>query len=137
MTTMNAARELIYSTFITDWAGATPITFANESFNADTEGGDAWVRLTIHHKPSRQRSLGPVGQRKYDRLASVIVQVYTDVDEGVQTSDTHVTSVKDIFEGSGAMAGLDFFVAEFREIGPDGRWFQVNVEIPFTYEEIR
>lgn len=138
MTTMNEATEAVYGKFITDWAAATAVTFDDEEFDPEAEGGNEWVRVTVRHRPSDPQTIGRTGNRRYDRVASVIVQIYTDVKThpGRAQADARADAVKNIFEGI-RLGGLVFYEADWREIGADGRWYQLNVEVPFSYEEQR
>ena len=134
MTTLNQAREAIYSRFVTEWAAATVLTFENEEFDEPTD--DPWARLTVRHTSRTQKTLGKVGNRKFRSAAIVLVQVYTRTNTGVQQGDTLAVQAKDIFEAV-SFSGLDFNDGVVRETGPDGKWYQHLAEIAFDYEDIK
>lgn len=136
MTTLNEAKEAIYLRFTDNFTGVTAdrIAFDNEEFNTPDSG--AWVRLVIRGLGRIQETLGKVGNRRFRTAAMVLVQVYTEVDTGVQQSDTLAKEAADIFEGV-SFSGLDFQSAVIRETGPDGKWYQSVVESEFDYQEIK
>lgn len=133
MTTMNAAREAVYSRWVAQWGTTSPFTFDNEAFDTPAV---AWARVTIRHTGSAQETLGETGNRRFRRSASVFVQLYGLVDRGTSVLDTLATTARGIFEGV-SFSGLDFTNAVVRESGNDGKWFQYVVEAFFDYEETK
>ncbi|MEE8608998.1 MAG: hypothetical protein V3S55_15445 [Nitrospiraceae bacterium] len=136
MTTLNQAREAVYSRFIAQFTGTSNIVFDNEAPPFDTNVVTEWVRLAVRNIERAQDTIGVVGNRRYRSGALVFVQVYTRSDTGVQQSDTLTIEVVDIFEGV-SFSGLDFNEAISKEIGPDGKWYQAVVEAQFDYDEIK
>lgn len=137
MTTLNEARGRIYQDFVTAWGATSPFTFDNEEFDPPNPPA-AWVRLTVRHNTSQQESLGPAGRRKYERGGSVFVQCFTPLDSGVSAADNLATVVRSTFEGKTLTPeNVRFTEVIVREIGPDGEWYQMNVEAVFTYTETR
>jgi Bacteriophage related domain of unknown function len=145
-TTLKAAREAILSRWITQWVDGssprTPYSFENEktappdavaaaAFGTDT---GSWVRLTMRSVNSEQETLGPVGSRKFTRYGNIHIQVFVPVDRGTADSDTLVGLARTVFEGA-RFNGVCCYAGSPKEVGPDGRWYQVNVTIPFTYYE--
>lgn len=138
MTTLAQARERIYESFVTDWGATSPFTLDNEAY--DTPVGSEWVRVAVRHNASNQETLGGIGNRKYERIGSVFVQCFTPLDKGLAAADNLAAAARAIFEGKTlAPAGeaIHFFDVVVREIGPDGAWYQVNVEAFFTYHETK
>lgn len=136
MTTSNEAKEAVYARFAAQFTGVASdnIVFDNEDIK---EPGDApWVRLVVRHLGRAQNTLGKEGNRRFRAAALVFVQVYTLAGSGTSQSDALVKEASDIFEGTG-FSGLSFGSAVPRETGPDGRWYQQLVEIPFDYDEIK
>lgn len=136
MTTLSEAKEAVYQRFVDNYTGVAldKITFDNEDFNEPGTG--AWVRLVVRSTARVQDTLGKPGNRRFRSSASVFVQVYTEVDTGVQQSDTLAKEAADIFEGV-SFSGLDFQSAVVRETSPDGKWYQSVVEAEFDYDEIK
>lgn len=136
MTTITAAREAVYQRFVDNFTGviASRITFDNESY--DPDGTDPWVRLAVRTSNRLQSTLGGTGNRRFRSTASVLVQVFAEVDTGVKSLDELAKEAADIFEGR-SFSGLDFQAVTIRETGPDGRWAQYLVEAEFDYDEIK
>lgn len=136
MTDIVAAKEAIYKAFADAWGVTTKLTFDNEAFTPPANA--AWVRLAVRHTASLQESLGRPGNRRFMRLGSVFVQVFTPIDKGVREADQLTKQAREIFEGK-TLTGtsISFRNVTIREIGPDGKWYQANVEAEFGYDEIR
>ena len=135
MTTRNEAREAIYQAFIDDWGTTTPYWFDNEV--ADTEEVAEWCRLTVRHSLASQETLGINGNRKFDRAGRVIIQIFVKLGAATTRLDELSTKVIEIFEGK-TIGGILFTAVTVREIGEDNqKWFNVNVEAPFNYTEIK
>lgn len=135
MTTLNDARKKIYDTFIAEYV-ASAFTFENEEFNPPA--GVAWLRLVVRNLVSLQESLGPVGRRKFDRQALVMVQVFTPLDQGTEQADNLSTAARVIFEGRTLTPeALRFNAGSIQEIGEDGAYYQTNLEVPFSYTELK
>lgn len=134
MTALNAARQSIYQRFITEWANTSPFTFDNEKF--DPPDTNPWVRLTVRHTGSVQETLGRIGNRKFNRSGSILIQVFIATNLGTETSDDLVTPARNIFEGA-SFNGVYANNSVVREVGIDGRWFQTIIETFFFYDEIK
>lgn len=134
MTTLDEAKESVYSRFVAQWGTTTPFVFDNEVFEEPVD--DPWVRLTVRSLSRGQETMGRTGNRRFRSAARVFVQVYTRTNTGVKQGDTLAVQAKDIFEAT-SFGGLDFNDGVVRETGPDGKWYQHIVEIAFDYEEIK
>lgn len=136
MTTRVEATEAIYQEFVDGW-GSEAFTFDDEKF--DPPDAAFWARLTVRHSDSRQDTLGKTGNRRFTRLGSVFVQVFTLANEGGRAaSDVLAETVRGIFEGV-SLAGttVRFTSVSISEIGPDGKWYGQVVEAAFEYDEIK
>lgn len=131
--TPNEAREAIEERFVAQWAARTLFTFENEKFKeagADTP----WVRLSVRHFGGGQETLGPKGQRKYQRIGAIIAQVFTPLVKGMKAGATYAQDIRGIFEGE-RFSDVYAWNGRVLEIGPDGKHYQTNIEIDITYEE--
>jgi len=135
MTSTQTARETIYQTFVTDWANATPVTFANEDFSPPTD--TPWVRLAVLHFTGNQETLGEVGNRRFRREGQISIQVFTPLNDGLRDIDALVQSARQIFEGRTLTGPIWCTDSAVQEIGPSDGWFQFNVDTDFAYEEVR
>ena len=137
MTTMAEAKQAMYSAFVTAWT-TTGFRYALDNEEFDPTDGEPWARCVIRHNDSGQETLGRVGNRKFARLGSVLVQVQTPQNEGTTEADSLAVTVREAFEGV-SLAGttVRFQDVVVRETGPTGAWFQTVVEANFEYDETR
>lgn len=131
MTTPNEAAEAISARFVAN-IGTTAHTFENE----DLKEPDTWMRLTIRTQARNQETLGPKGSRRYFSNASILVQCYSRTNIGRQPADTLARTVTTIFEGE-TFSGVTCNAAIARESPPEGKWYQIVVEVEFTYDETK
>lgn len=137
MTTITQAREAIYAAFVNASAiNAAQLTFDNEVF--DPPDNKPWIRLSVRHNSMSQETLGRVGDRKFQRLGTTFTQIFVRTDNGTDEADELAISAKNVFEGV-RLAGttVRFLDVLVREVGPDGKWYQVVVEANFEYDETR
>ena len=134
MTTLVSARELATELFDSLWNDRTPVVYGNDNAGHD-KGLVAWVRMTVSHAPvGGQETLGPVGQRRFQRNAIAQVEIRSPVNQGKAAADALTHAARGIFEGK-TYQGLYFGDAQARELGQDGRWDVTLVEAEFFYEE--
>lgn len=134
--TLNEARERIYQTFVTGWGATSPFVFDNEKL--DTPVDTDWVRVSVRHTASRQDTLGAVGNRKFLRFGSVIVQCFSKEDGGAGAAGTLAITARNLFEGKTlSPEGIWFNAVDIREIGASEGWYQINVEATFSYEQVK
>lgn len=136
MATLPQARERIYERFVAAWGSTSAFCFDNEKFDPPT--GAEWVRVSVRHRASVQDSLGEPGLRKFERIGAVFVQCFVPLDKGLSAADNLATAARNVFEGrTFNPEAIHFFDAATRELGPDGAWYQVNVEASFIYHETK
>jgi hypothetical protein len=134
--TPNAAREVIYAAFVSDWdvGPLSEYTFDNEIYTPPPDA--PWVRVTVRHMISGQETLGGTGTRKFTRTGKVFIQIFTLQDSGTQLADVFVEKAKSIFEGRVFPGPLWFKDANVMENGADGAWYGITVSIDFQYEDV-
>lgn len=135
MTTEVEARRAIYDRMIANWDTTLAVfTLAPKSFNPPAASN--WVRLAVVHEESEQRSLaGPLlGSRKYVRSGQITLQIFSPINNGMEPNDEMVRAGRTLFEGV-RFDGIRTFDAVANEIGPDGDYFQTNLDVAFDYEE--
>lgn len=146
MLTTEQARDammgLVKST-IDAWNIANPSTPVAETVWDDAEaksahdGKVAWVRASVRHAESNQRSLGSVGRRRFTRTGVVVLQVYTPFGDGFTLADRlAMKALRDALEGS-TTTGVWFRRVSAREVGKSGLHQQTNVVASFEYDERR
>jgi len=101
-------------------------------------GSDPWARVTLQHVTGNQASLtGGLGTARYSRAGILTIQIFTPAGEGLLEAHNLAKIITDAFEGTATANGVWFRNARVNEIGPDGDWYQVNVLIDFTYDEVK
>lgn len=135
MTTLAEAREAIYKTFIDAWDSIAPLTLDNEDFQPPN---GSWVRLSVRHTGGGQETLGRTGNRRFERSGTAFIQVFTLQDTGTAAADTLANLARSIFEGTSITnTTIRFNNVALTEIGPTGKWYQINVSAAFDYDETK
>lgn len=137
MVTLVDARETVYQRWIDQWGVTTPTTFDSEKFVPPE--GLAWVRVAMRHSGSRLEAIGGTGaggMNKFQRRGAVFIQIFTPINKGTREGDTLAQAARAVFEGITLSSNsIRFTNAVVREVGPDGPWYQHNVEAQFNYDE--
>ena len=107
----------------------TPVAWPNAAFTPPDD--EPWVRLTIKGGDGRQ--VATTG-RRIRRSGVVIVQVFTPEGEGDAPARSIADEVAAIFEAM-TLDGVRFKAASNEVVGAHEGWFQINVEIPFSWDE--
>lgn len=97
----------------------------------------AWAVSVIRHGTARQATLGGEGNRLFERIGIVIVQVFTPVGKGLQESYRLARVVAEAFEGRSSPGGVWFRNVGINELGKDGMFQQLNVTAEFQYHETK
>jgi len=140
--TRNEFRDRVYKTFIAGWGTTTPYAFDNENYEPPSpdkspNSGTPWVRLVVRHADSNQATLGPVGSRKFEHEARLILQIFTVPNTGLQRSDELAQLFFEIFDED--MGRNDVFGghSSYRERGTAEGWQMSEAWVDFTYQETR
>lgn len=134
MTTTVDACNLAVARFRSLWGTTTPIFLENDT--GTPPAGVPWVRVSIRHTDAEQESLGEQGQRRIVRSALLFVQVFVPLNTGTTVARTLAQQARQIFE----LVRIDsnnvrFYVPQIRELGNDGSFFGILVEVPLQYDE--
>jgi hypothetical protein len=114
-------------------ATADTVVLDNEVF--DPVPGQVWVRLSVAHTGAHQRTLAPVGSRRFEYSGEVTTRVYARPDRG--TSPTAGTVDHFIPLAGAALSGsLALGAPVVAEGYRDGAWHVSVVKVPFTYENV-
>lgn len=100
---------------------------------------ESWGRVFVQNAASTQVTFGEVGNRRFRRFGTIIVQIFTPFGDGLTTSYAIVKVVVDSMEGktAGGADNVRFRDVSFSEVGRDGPWFQANVTAAFEYDEVK
>lgn len=145
--TFAQARDEILDLITDAWTtGASGIAMTYDDAPNDVPSGAAltsknvtpWARTTVRHEIGRAASIsGSNGARRWLREGTVFVQIFTPEGTGLRTADTLVKVVVDALEGATTPGGVWFRNVSFKEVGPDGPWYQTNVSATFSYDEVK
>lgn len=129
-----AARKSIQGFFSDNFTGvaATKIAWDNVEFRVPTDAS-SWVRFSLQHNISNYVSLGR--NRLTRRRGLVFVQVFVPENSETLIASQIVDDVVDVFE-TNALSGVVFESPNVREIGTNGGWFQINISVPFYYDDV-
>jgi hypothetical protein len=144
--TRNEFRERVYQAFKAHWetTDLSPYTFENEKFTPPStdlplqpNSGQRWVRLSVKHGESIQKTLGRVGTRKFENSARVIMQIFTVPNSGMFDCDELAQGFTDTF--STDLGRNDVFGGQsaYRERGTANGWQMAEASADFTYDEVR
>lgn len=135
-------RDRIYKTFQTGWASAYPLMpfcLDNEEFTPPSleDNASCWVRLVVRHQGFKRINLAPVGQRKYEHKAEVILQIFVVPNTGTDVSDQIGQAFSELFDTD--LGRDDIFDGEgsFKERGQAEGWSMSTATAHYTYQEIR
>jgi hypothetical protein len=64
----------------------------------------------------------------------VIVEIYTELNVGLGAALRYGDTAATIYRGQ-KVSNVIFLAPTVLEIGESGSWFQVNVEVPFRWDE--
>lgn len=145
--TPNEFRDLVYKTFMTHWnvGPISPYTFDNEKFTPPDQPSDPskplrnqrWVRLVVRHSESRQKTIGPVGSRKFEHTARVILQIFTAPNSGTKDADELNQAFQECFDTDLARGDVFGGESSYRERGTADGWYMAESSVTYTYDEIR
>lgn len=143
--TRTEARDEIYAMLKAAWD-----TTGVQLLYADVEGNaqptqqaskvepKPWARASVNHDTRFNSSLGnAMGQRRYQADGRLVVQIFTPLGEGLSSADSYAILLQDTFDSKSSPSGVEFAAVKAEEIGPDGPWFQTNVTIDFSYDEVK
>lgn len=136
--TLAEAIEAICARWKTQWEAAypaVPYSFPNEAVTPPADGS-AYVALAINEETSRQASLAPIGDRRFERNGRVLIRIGVPADGGQKLLAQYVKTARDVFEGV-SFGGVNTFAVSSRPSGTDGRWFYSVVDAPFRYYETK
>lgn len=96
--TLDELIDAVYLRFAQNWTGTTEVHYAGRQFT-EPAPGVSWARVSVVETDAGQSTLGPVGNRKYERDFSIQVQVFTPINGGAKTGPTLAEAARAIFEG--------------------------------------
>lgn len=136
--TYETVRAALTDFIRTEWNMATssaPLAYNNIQFDPPTDGQTVYGRLHIQHEAGDRASLGGARAR-FRREGRLALQVFTPANDGTLQADQIADQIVVAIEAQGQIDNIWFRNARMREVGPDGTFFQVNVEVEFVFDRI-
>lgn len=130
------ARDIINAVFKNYWDTTTfPAVYTDVP--SDPPSNDTpWARLVLRHSRGGQSSLaGEIGTRRFNRVGTVFVQIFTPVGDGLTQGYNLAQGVVNAYED--ARESVWFRNVQMKEIGSNGAYEQINVTATFEYDEVR
>ncbi len=136
--TQETASDEMLAFFKTAWDTTSLIAVYENVKGAVPTDQVSWARPVIRHAPSGNQSLtGALNKTNYERIGLMTVSVFIPNGNGLSLARSLGKTVADAFEGKKTASGVWFRNVRIVEVGPSNEWFQFNVVIEFTYDEIR
>jgi len=136
--TPDGLRTAAYEQFYANWSGTSVVHYEGHPF---TEPGPdvEWARISVRNTGGGQTSIGPVGNRKYERDFSVFVQVFVPVTGGMKSGSELAQQARAIFEGVrlDPEAYLNNGLITEQPIREGDKSRQINVEVLGKYLEAK
>lgn len=142
--TYEEARAALSAFARTSWLAAlvvvslpstTPIAYDNLNFDPP-EDGSTWARLNIQHITADRASLGSPDTCRFRREGLLSIQIFVPLGDGTLVADQIADSLVEAFEDVGAIENIWFRNIRMKEVGSDGTFHQVNVEVDFTFDRV-
>lgn len=132
--TYAVAHAAIRSRFESQWGATTAVQYPNQKFNVPEA---SWVRLNIIQAGADWAGLGDPGNNPERNLGQVNVQIFTESGEGEGAALAYADTVRGVFRSwRDAASGVRFEVPPYaRQVGIDGKWYQINVVAPFKFDD--
>lgn len=129
----------MHSLFQTAWDAGVATTgnpLLYEDISGDKPTSGKWAKIAIHHAAGMQAALGTT---RFRRHGMVIIEMFAPSGQGHYSSgmDDMIDVAMGAFEGKSTTGGVWFRDVTPREIGPEGPWFQTNIELEFIYDQVR
>ncbi len=129
-------RELVETKIETDWV-TTPIEFENvpesTALIAAKESGLPWIRFILRNGTGSLISLAT--SKLYRTQALIMISVFTKQKTGTALNHTHASDLADIWRGF-FVPNISFRTPSEDTIGESGEWFQINLNVPFQWDNI-
>ncbi len=148
--TVKTARNEIYARFNTEWladglTAAIPVLWGNVKgdppVGVDSDGfGLPWARVTVQHAVGGQRTLGGDAKSLFGRDGFVTVQLFGPVGLGFDDNslmDDMIEVALRAFDAQVTPSNIWFRNGTPTEVGVSEAWFQTNVVVEFTYDQLR
>lgn len=132
------ARDEILAVFKTAWDTTSYQAFYDDVRQQRGDTESPWASVHLRHASGGQATLsGETGSRTFARTGNITTQIFTPSGKGLQDAYALAKVVSDAFEGANTPGGAWFRNVRLNEVGRDGQFFQLNVIVDFSYDEIK
>ncbi len=129
------ARDFIIEPFYSIW-GALGLTVVFDDLPGKVPQKETWARVTLMHVNGNQSSLSNAfGKIKWNRTGILIIQLFSPVGNGLQILYDLSQQIVDKYQLERNNC-VWFRNAMMNEIGIDGSFYQVNVNVEFEYTDV-
>lgn len=136
--TFDVANDEILAFFDAAWTGTGLLALYENVHGDKPTAQEAWARVSLRNAPRGQTSLtGANGTNRFDRTGILTVQIFIPNGQGLSQGYNLGKIVIDAFEGKTTASQVWFRNAGITPIGPSDEWFQLNVTVEFSYDEIK
>lgn len=117
------------------------IDYEDRKPSTKNQSNISWIRPTIIHNDGgfTDASLsGDFGQRRFGRNGTIIVQVFTPLNQGKTLNYRIIQIIMDAFEGKRSVGQRVWFRNNrFSEKGRDNAWYRIDFKSDFVYDEVK
>ncbi len=125
-------RQIVETEFYQNWL-SIPIAYDNVMF--DSEAQSEWIRVTVIEGDALAPEIGGVGGGcPIRRVGEVAVQIFARQWEGSQPARLYADDVDAMFTHR-IIDGVLFRQARIVRVGYANDWYQLNVYVPFQYDD--
>lgn len=147
--TFETARDEIQGLFKTAWdanaaaaAGEVPrVVWDGLDDKAQRDPQKPYAQVFVRHLNSPQRTLGRVGQRRFERQGLVWIQLRTPKanSKGLSIASKLAIIARDAYEGVGTATGIWFRNTRIVEVGPEESdpFYRIDILSEFNYQEMK
>ena len=130
--TLDEVENAILARFKTAWdTTGYDWTIENDELQTDDE---PWARVTLNAVTSRVRGYGAGIRRR--REGTIIVQIFTRPNKGVQKANQLAQVVIDAFESDAYSGQIKFSDVVPQKVGVQRKWYQLNVSVIYRWDSV-
>lgn len=146
MITYANAEDILTSCFLQRWADTTPVSLKNSIPKELDDSVQEWVHFTARINASSQTSIGAVGNRRYTRVGRIAVDIFVKAGTLTGAQTDLVKKVVDMYEdGSWSKVQIHQILQHDLPDGAhrrasitgDGRWYGTQINIQFSFDEVK
>lgn len=117
------------------WVGQPPVQMPSQKFTPPDNG--PWMRLTIQDAGARWASMGAPGNNIARNVGQVTIQIFVESGEGEGEALGIADQALAVFRSwNDTATGLRFEVPPYaRQVGTEGKWYQINVVAPYRFDD--